>query len=93
MEQDAIGLTRVVERQDVRVIEPRCEVNFPDEAFARERFGDLGSQHLDGDVAVVSQVARKKHRRHAACAELSLDAIAIRERSCQRIRERIHAPM
>ena len=45
-------------------------------------------QHLDGDVAVVPEVVGEVDGRHAASAELALDAVAIRE-CC---REPFHAP-
>ena len=45
------------------------------EALAAERRGELGMEDLDGDVAVVLEVAREVDRRHAAAAELALDAV------------------
>ena len=42
-----------------------------------ERRGELRVQHLDRDVAVVPDVAREVDGRHAAAADLALDAIAI----------------
>ena len=50
------------------------------EPLAAERGAEVGVQHLDGDVAVVPEVVREIHGRHAARAELALDAIAVGER-------------
>ena len=36
-------------------------------------------QHLDGDVAIVLEIMSEIHRRHAARAELTLDAIVAGE--------------
>ena len=41
--------------------------------------GQLGPQHLEGDLAVVAHVVRQVHRGHAALAQLPLDAVAVGE--------------
>ena len=56
----------------------RC-LDFREEAVDTNRGCDFGSQHLDGDVALVLQVAREVDGRHAAGAELAFDSIARRE--------------
>ena len=40
---------------------------------------DLGAQNLDGDVALVSRVAREIDGRHPAMPELALDRVSIAE--------------
>jgi hypothetical protein len=44
-----------------------------------QRFGELGSKHLDRDGAVVPEVAGEIHRCRAALTELALDAITVLE--------------
>jgi hypothetical protein len=44
---------------------------------------ELGLQHLEGDLATVADVLRQVHGRHAALAELPLDAITVRQRASQ----------
>ena len=39
--------------------------------------GELRAQHLDGDLAAVLEVLGEIDRRHAALAELPLDAVAV----------------
>jgi hypothetical protein len=39
--------------------------------------------HLDGDLAVVLEVLRQVHGRHAAYTELPLDRVAIGERQAE----------
>ena len=53
------------------------------EPLAAERRAEVGVQDLDGDVAVVLEVVREIDGRHAAGAELALDAVAIGERRSQ----------
>ena len=48
--------------------------------LAAERRAEVGVEHFDGDVAVVLQVVGEVDGRHAAGAELALDAIAAGER-------------
>ena len=47
------------------------------------RGGELGPEHLDGDLAVVLEVVGEVDRGHAARAELALDAVAVREGGAQ----------
>ena len=49
------------------------------EALGAEHGGELGLQDLEGDLAVVLEVLGEVDRRHAALAELALDAVAIGE--------------
>ena len=46
-----------------------------DEALGAEGRGELGAEHLDGDLAVVLQVVGEVDGGHAALAELALDAV------------------
>ena len=50
-----------------------------------------GLQHLERDFAIVLQVVREVHGRHAAVPELALDAVAVGERDRQRCFEFRHA--
>ena len=49
------------------------------EPLGAEHGGELGLQHLDRDLAVVPEVLGEVDRRHAARAELALDAVAVGE--------------
>ena len=59
------------------------EVDLAEEPLAAERLGEVLAQDLDGDVAVVLEVAREVDGRHAAGAELALDAVVGGERRRQ----------
>ena len=68
---------------------PGC-FDFGEEAVDTDRGCHVGSQHLDGDVALVFQVAREIDGRHAAGAELAFEPIARREGGRQRRRNLAH---
>ena len=50
-----------------------------EEALAGDRLRELRVKDLDRDVAIVLEIAREVDRRHAARAELALDAIPVGE--------------
>ncbi len=45
--------------------------------------GEFGAEYLHGDLAVVFDVVRQVHRRHAAGAEFVLDGVAVGEGGLQ----------
>ena len=59
------------------------ELDLAEEALAAERRGEVLVEDLDGDVAVVLEVVGEVDGRHAAGAELALDAVAIVEGGCE----------
>ena len=76
VEQQAIRIARVEQREDVRVLQLRGGLDLGEESLAAERGAEVGVQHLDGDVAIVLEVVREVDRRHPAGAEFALDAVA-----------------
>jgi hypothetical protein len=71
--------TRVVNRQDVRVVEPGGEPDLPDKPLGTQRVRQLGMEDLQGDGAVVPKIAGEIDRGHAATTELALDHVAVTE--------------
>src|SRR5690606_34942982 len=71
------GGAGVQQRKDVRMGEPRGHLDLAQEAALAERHGDVGPEHLYRHLPPVAQVLGEVYRRHAAFAELSLDAVAI----------------
>jgi hypothetical protein len=78
--QQACGLARIVERQDVRMDEPGRDLDLAQEPLRSQRRAKLGLQDFDGDGAPVLQIPGAIHGRHAAAADLALDGVAV----CQR---------
>jgi len=73
--QEAVRVTRVVEREDVGMVEPRGDLDLAQEPLGPQGLRQLSAQHLERDLAVVPDVRREVHRRHAAGADLALEAI------------------
>ena len=73
--EEALGLARIEQRQDVRMLEPGGDADLAREAVRAEGRGELGAEHLDGDLAVVLQVVGQVDGGHAALAELALDPV------------------
>jgi len=63
----------------VGVLEPGRGLDLGKEALAPERGREVGVEHLDGDLAIMANVVRQVHGRHAALAQLPLDAVAVLE--------------
>ncbi len=64
-------------------------MDLAEEPLAAQRLGQVGVEDLDGDVAIVLEVAGEVDGRHATGAELAVDA-AVGGQSCRQIR-RFHA--
>ena len=79
VEEQAIGLARVVQRQDVGVLQGRRDLDLAEEAFLAERGGKLFAQDLHRDLAVVFEVVREIDRGHAAGAQLALETVVVGE--------------
>ena len=80
----ATRVARVVDGQDMRMLEARRDADFAAKAIRPERVRDLGAQHLERDQSVVLEVAREEDRRHSAATELVLERIAVRQRLDER---------
>ncbi len=85
--KEAIGLARIDERQDVRVLELRGEADLAQKPLGAEHRGELGPEHLEGDEPVVLEVCGEIDRGHPAAAELALDRVAAREGSPETFEE------
>ena len=58
--QGAAGVAGVNQGDDVGVLELGGEPDFPKEPLGAEHRGQLGAEHLEGDVAVVLEVVRDR---------------------------------
>ena len=78
------GLARVVDGQDVGMLEPGGELNLVLEPLGAERGSELGVEHLERDRSLVLDVAGEIDRRHAPASELALEHVAVAQASSQR---------
>ena len=58
------------------MLEPGGRADLAQEALGAEAAGELGVQHLEGDGAVVAEVAGEIDGGHAAAAELALERVS-----------------
>ena len=75
-----LNFARVIQRNDVRMAEIGCGLDFEQKPFGAQRGPNFRTKNLDGDIPVVLQVAREIQCSHAAAAELALDGVAACER-------------
>ena len=61
----------------------RGHLDLAQKPLAAERGCEVCVECLEGDVAAVFYVVREIHRRHAANAELTLDAVAVSESAAE----------
>ena len=67
----------VVHGEDVGVTERGRDLDLAREALEPDRRSELGSQHLDGDLAVVLEVLGEMDRGHAPLAQGAHQAVAV----------------
>jgi hypothetical protein len=90
--QAAGGLARVVDRQDVGMLEPGGELDLALEPLGAEGGGELGEEDLEGDRAVVAEILGQVDDGHATAAELALERVAVGEGIAQAVRYAHGAP-
>ena len=78
--EKAVRLARVVERQQMRMVQPGHDPDLAQEALGAEHLGESRLQDLERDDAVVPQVAGEIDHGHAAVADLTIDGVPARER-------------
>ena len=79
-----VGLAGVVHRDDMRVLEPRRELDLPEEALGAQRVGQLRVEELERDRAVMAKIVSKVDSSHTPTPELALDAVPIGKGDPQR---------
>ena len=77
--QEPVRVTRVDQGEDMRMVEPRGDPDFGQEALRAEHGAELGAKDLDGDLSIVLEIVGEIDRGHAALTQLPLDAVAVGE--------------
>ncbi len=75
IEQKAVGLARIEESQNMRMLEVRRGLDLGQEALRPDDRRKLRAQHLQGDPAVMPDVMRQVDGGHAAGPDLALDRV------------------
>ena len=78
--EEAVGVARVDEPEDVRVLQVGGGLDLGEEALGADHGAEFGTQHLDRHLAVVLDVVGQVDGGHAAGAELALEGVAVGER-------------
>jgi hypothetical protein len=76
VEQEAVGLAGIEQRQDVWMLEVGCDLDLGQKAFSPDNRSQFRLQDLEGHFAVVLEVVGQVDRGHAALAQFTLDGIA-----------------
>ena len=71
----AFELSRIVEREDVRMLQAREQCDLATETLRGLPIGDFGVNEFQRDLAVVPHIVREIDGRHPATADLALDSI------------------
>ena len=71
-----VDLVRIVEGQDMRVMEARGDLDLAQESRGSHVRGQFGAEHLQGDRAIVLEVVGEIDHGHPALAQLPLEPIA-----------------
>ena len=79
VEEEVVGLARIVQREDVRVLEVGGDADLVEEPLGADDGREVGPQDLHGDAALVAQVLAQVDRGHPARAHFALDAVAVGE--------------
>jgi hypothetical protein len=77
--EQAIGLTGIVQRQDVGMGESGGDPDFLEETRGAHDRGEIASHDLDGDPPVVLDVGGQVHGGHTAAAQLAVYRVLPRE--------------
>ncbi len=80
VEQERVGLPRIVQRQDVRVLQVGRHLDLLQKPLGPDHRRQLRPQHLQRHLAVVLHVVRQVHRRHPALAQVGFDPVTVGQR-------------
>jgi hypothetical protein len=74
--EPAVDVARVVQRKDVRMLQPGGDVDLAEKPFATDRRPDLGVEDFDRHRSVVLMVLGQVDRGHPAPTEHALTSYA-----------------
>ena len=80
VEERTARLSRVMRGEDVRMGEPRRDLDFPMEALGTHGRREIVVQQLDRDPSIKLRVRAEKDRGHSPASKFSLDAVSFPER-------------
>src|SRR5215510_5198851 len=75
-EEMVCRLSRVVEREDSRMMQPGGDFDLAKEAIRFERLAQLGAKNFERDLALVVVIVGEKNNRHPSASQLAYDLVA-----------------
>jgi len=69
------------------MLQPRGDLDLPEEALGSQGRGELGVEHLDRHGTVMLHVLGQEDGGHPTAAELALNRVAVGERSAQGVEQ------
>ena len=90
VEEESVGFARIVKWEDVRVVQPRRDLDLAEKPFRAEDGGQLGTQHFHRHFAVMLDVLGEIHGRHSAGADFALYGVAAGECRRETVKGRGH---
>jgi hypothetical protein len=81
------GIAGVVDRENVRVLQPGAEADLAQESVGPECLGQFWAKDLESDLPVVLDIVRKVDRGHAAPPQLALDLVSAGQGGSQPLAE------
>jgi len=90
VEQQPVGLAGIVDRQDVRVLQPGGDFDLAQEPLGADGRRQLGAEQLDGHAPPVLAVEGAVHDGHATVTHFRLDLVAIAQRVLQSVPDALH---
>ena len=88
---EPVAFAGIEQGQDMGMLQPGGDLDFPEEPLAAEGGGDLGPEDLHRHLAVMPQVFGQVDRGHPPAAELALDGVAVPEGGLQTVEVVGHA--
>jgi hypothetical protein len=88
--EETIDFARVVQRQNVRMIQSRGSLDLAQKAIGPQRSGKLGMQDLQRNETLVLAILREVDGSHAAAAELAVDGVCLGEGGAKAFERKRH---
>ena len=85
-----VGVTRIVDRQDVRMGEAGGDLDLAQEALGADHRCDFGPEHLQRDEPPMPEITRQKDRGGAPTSELPLDRVPPGQHGLQAVQQVRH---
>ena len=92
IEEQPVRLATVEQRKQIRVLKIGGHANLGEKTLGAEYRSELGAQHLQCNVPLVTDVACEVHSRHTTATDLAFELVAIGQGGIQGVDE-IHASL